>query len=335
MSRGRSELEGAVEGVDEAFADDRLDAETTSCGGHEHVALEAGASWVEIEMVDERDQPVAGVRYRLESDPRRAMEGRLGADGRVRIDGIGPGTYRLSFPELDVTAWSRIGGAAVRPPPLSARIVATHDVGDCDCMLSIAARHGFGWQALWGHPANNELRRRRDSPTVLAPGDQVRVPEPRVVDVDVATERRHRFRREGTLATIRLRLRRHGLPRVNQPYQLDYAGQIFRGRTTMEGAIEARVPVDAGPAILTVGEGDARSVYRIVPRALDPVAEPRGVQSRLANLGYHHGPRSAALDAATTSALRAFQHRHHLAVDGQATPDTTAALERAYRGLAR
>ncbi|MBI4953975.1 MAG: LysM peptidoglycan-binding domain-containing protein [Myxococcales bacterium] len=47
-----------------------------------------------------------------------------------------------------------------------------------DYLVKIAAEHGTTWQAIWDHPSNAELRRRRGSPDILYPGDVLAIETP-------------------------------------------------------------------------------------------------------------------------------------------------------------
>jgi hypothetical protein len=73
-----------------------------------------------------------------------------------------------------------------------------------DCMNSIAFCHGFFPDTLWLHPDNRELRERRKADNVLLSGDIVNIPdlEPRVESKP--TEQRHRFKRRGVPAVLRI-----------------------------------------------------------------------------------------------------------------------------------
>jgi hypothetical protein len=63
--------------------------------------------WIEIEMVDEAGAPVVGEKYKIELGDGTVSEGTLGSDGKARLDGIEPGSCKVSFPDLDAEAWEK------------------------------------------------------------------------------------------------------------------------------------------------------------------------------------------------------------------------------------
>lgn len=66
-------------------------------------------TWVEIQLVDEVGEPVAGQAYELTLPDGSVQEGKLNYRGRARVDGITqPGNAAVRFPELDAEAWERI-----------------------------------------------------------------------------------------------------------------------------------------------------------------------------------------------------------------------------------
>jgi hypothetical protein len=65
-------------------------------------------SWIEIELVDEENQPVPGARYRVTLPDGTADEGALDAKGFARVDGFEAGTCQVTFPELDKDAWEKL-----------------------------------------------------------------------------------------------------------------------------------------------------------------------------------------------------------------------------------
>jgi len=64
-------------------------------------------SWIEIELLDEEDQPVPGERYQIELPDGSVAKGTLDQNGFARVEGIDPGTCKVTFPELDKEAWEK------------------------------------------------------------------------------------------------------------------------------------------------------------------------------------------------------------------------------------
>lgn len=63
-------------------------------------------TWVEIELVDDAQKPVAHRRYRVKVPEGTVYEGSLDAQGRARISGIDPGSCEITFPEIDAREWA-------------------------------------------------------------------------------------------------------------------------------------------------------------------------------------------------------------------------------------
>jgi len=79
-----------------------------------------------------------------------------------------------------------------------------HEIQQGECLDSVAERYGFFWETLWEHADNSELKRVREDPNVLQPGDIVKVPDLEEGEESCATEQAHRFRRKGVPAVLRL-----------------------------------------------------------------------------------------------------------------------------------
>lgn len=62
-------------------------------------------TWIELELLDEDEQPVAGEPYRIELSDGSVATGTLDAHGHARVDGIPPGECQVTFPKLDEDAW--------------------------------------------------------------------------------------------------------------------------------------------------------------------------------------------------------------------------------------
>jgi hypothetical protein len=64
-------------------------------------------TFIAIELVDDDSppKPVPFKRYRIELPDHSIREGMLDANGRARIDGIDPGTCKVSFPSFHADDW--------------------------------------------------------------------------------------------------------------------------------------------------------------------------------------------------------------------------------------
>ena len=72
----------------------------------EDQAEDQPSSWIEIELVDMEDEPVRGQAYEITlPDGETVASGTLDENGFARINGIEPGTCKVSFPDLDQDAW--------------------------------------------------------------------------------------------------------------------------------------------------------------------------------------------------------------------------------------
>jgi hypothetical protein len=65
-------------------------------------------SWIEIELLDEENRPVAGERYRIIlPDGNTIAEGTTDAIGLAAIRAIDPGICKITFPDLDKADWKK------------------------------------------------------------------------------------------------------------------------------------------------------------------------------------------------------------------------------------
>jgi type VI secretion system secreted protein VgrG len=65
-------------------------------------------SWIEIEMVDEEDEPVPGEKYKITLPDDSVAEGTLDEKGCARVEGFEKGTCKVCFSDLDAEAWEKI-----------------------------------------------------------------------------------------------------------------------------------------------------------------------------------------------------------------------------------
>jgi LysM repeat protein len=233
-----------------------------------------------------------------------------------------------------------------------------------DCLSSIAERYGLFWEKVWNHPKNAKLKEKRKDPNILYPGDVVFVPDKDRKEESGATEQRHRFRKKGTPAKLRLKIMEESIeeeeapppsstpsqpqdtknvvfedpqteersqedrPRQNIPYILDIDGNLTEGTTDDDGMIEVNIPPNARQGRLILEPGTTNE--RVLPLnlgGLNPLSEISGIKHRLKNLGFDCGDTSDEATPGLEAALRAFQEKHGLRVTGEADQATKDKLQ--------
>lgn len=200
-------------------------------------------------------------------------------------------------------------------------------VREGDCVSSIAKDTGHFWETLWNHADNAELKEVRKDPNLLLPGDRVTVPEIVTKQEPGETEARHRFKRRGEPAELRLQILERGEPRANQPFEVDIDGTVHKGTTDPNGNVIAPMPGNAKKAILKVGPEDDQVVYELNLGSVHPISEPGGILQRLTNMGFYDGPVDTKLGPDTEQAIRDFQEKFGLEVTGSVDEQTRKKLE--------
>ena len=206
----------------------------------------------------------------------------------------------------------------------------------------IAAHYGFSdYRTIWDHPKNAALKRARQNPNVIFPGDHLFIPdreekvEPRV------TDQRHRFRVTRPVLKLRIFVEdAFERPVARAPFELRVEGDTQTLTSDRLGKVEQLIPAGAeqGNLIIRTDETPVKDVPIPVKIGhLDPVDEVPGQKGRLKNLGYYAGPIDGTIDAEFRSAVEEFQCDHFpsprradgvpAAVDGVCGPKTQAKLK--------
>ncbi|MDQ3906806.1 MAG: peptidoglycan-binding protein [Acidobacteriota bacterium] len=197
-----------------------------------------------------------------------------------------------------------------------------YTVSDGESVPSIAKDRGFFWKTLWDK--NPELKSKRKNPNVLLAGDVLKIPELQPAEFSKPSDARHKFKRKGDPAKIKVKLLMMGEPRKNEKYILNIDGTTINGTTDGDGMLEQFVPGNAKSAILILDEGKEQHTLNI--GNLDPVDEVTGIQQRLENLGHSVGGEFGEIGEGTKEALRKFQAKFKLEVTGEADAATKAKL---------
>jgi len=161
---------------------------------------------------------------------------------------------------------------------------------------------------------------------ILMPGDRVSIPAIRVQEHAMQTEQRHRFRRKGVPAKLRIRLARFGEPFANKPYTIEIDGSFRDGQTDSDGLVDEWIPPQAQTAKIALKLDSSEEVFVFDLGAQDPIDKPTGVQQRLHNLGFECEV-TGRFDEQTTEALKLFQRDYGLDPTGEWDEQTKSKLE--------
>lgn len=198
-----------------------------------------------------------------------------------------------------------------------------------DSVTSLSEDHGFFWETIWNHDKNANLKTLRKDPNIIAPGDKVHFPDRILKWESRATEATHTFKKKGVPAMLKIALRRLGKPRADERYVLEIDGELISGTTSAQGILETPIPPNARYATLKFNDGAER--YSIQIGGLDPIETDAGVRQRLKNLGYTVASIDAPLsEPDAIDAIKRFQYRSNLPVDGVANEQTRSALKDAH-----
>lgn len=217
-----------------------------------------------------------------------------------------------------------------------------HRVREGDHIASIAEAYGFRTDdPIWKHADNAELRAKRKSPFILAPDDEVTVPDLEKKEIAAATGDRHHFLLKGSPLKLAVRLLDWGgKPSAGKSCTLTVHDDTTKETTDGDGIVRKEIPRSAHQASLEVqgdesdedraGLTEHKTVHTLAIGYLDPIDTVSGVQARLLALGYWPGePGDVDVDH-LRFAIELFQRDHALAVDGENAPKLQADLEKAF-----
>jgi len=203
-----------------------------------------------------------------------------------------------------------------------------HTVKQGEHLTRIAFEHGFrDANRIWNDPENAELRKQRDNPNVLFPGDLLNLPDKTERLEAASTGMVHPFIAPALSLRLQLVVRDvNGDPIPNCECLLALDGKTQTLSTNGDGRIDQSIPITT-----TAGEIRIRGqVYRLSIGELDPVEEESGWRARLANLGYYLADGSDVNEEELRSAVEEFQCDYGLNVDGQCGGQTQKMLKKVH-----
>jgi len=247
-------------------------------------------------------------------------------------------------------------------------LAETHQIAPGDCIYSLADRVGLPWEAIWNDPGNDELRRRREDPGLLVPGDVVAIPDAPRLEKRLGTDERHTVTIERPRIQVRLRVLEtpppedaepvpataapagaetdvsvedpepptppEPAPRADAPFEVRVGARVVvTGRTDGDGILEASLPPSVTRAEVVVAPGEPDELrLPLSLGTLDPVTEVTGVKQRLYHLGLDCGDRGPEETDAYAAAVAAFQEGQGLEPTGVVDDETRDALRDAHGG---
>jgi len=232
-----------------------------------------------------------------------------------------------------------------------------HVVQSGDCIESIAKRFGFFPDTIWEHANNSALRDLRKDPNILHEGDVVHVPQLTEKEESGANEKKHRFRRKGVPARLRMVFMRpkppdeeaesgaagsgnsdpseyqepvrqfeeEHEPIANAKFVIEIDGITTDGTSNAEGLVDVPIPPDAVKGKIRFFPGTEDEIsYDLELGEMAPIETIIGVRKRLYNLSYRCPPSGDEMDPVLKDAIGRFQAEHDLEVtreSDQATQD--------------
>jgi len=209
-------------------------------------------------------------------------------------------------------------------------------VGRGESLWSVASRLGFNPEEVWNAPENRELRERRASSQVLAPGDVLYVPDVEQEDLHLTAKTTNEFTADVEYLTVRLLLgAAGGEARANEPYEVYGLREVISGNSDAHGFVELEAPAHVQRLFVHFPDQSVTTTVRVGD--LDPETEDDGIRTRLYNLGYlpwdevvgprlrqHQTPDQRRHDL--TEAVRHFQEDEGLPTTGELDDTTRQAI---------
>ncbi len=214
-----------------------------------------------------------------------------------------------------------------------------HTVVQGEHLSGIAKMHGFSsYKTIWDHGQNAELKKQRQNPNVIFPGDLLFIPDKGEKEVSRNTEKRHHFKVKAEKLRLRLVLEDiYEKPIANAKVELLVDNETFKLSTNGQGRIEQDIKPTDERAFLTIKDPQTPINEILIPIKighLDPVDKISGQKARLNNLAYSAGPLEEKSEDENKemflSAVEEFQCDHGLGVDGKCGPNTQAKLKQVH-----
>jgi N-acetylmuramoyl-L-alanine amidase len=267
---------------------------------------------LDIHVVDLRQKPQKDLAYNIAMPDGASASGKLDADGRARARSSQPGTFTVTFPELDGADWDGDGALALTEGDRSE--ASEYAVQQGDRLPTIARAQGFlRWQTVWEFAANADLRKLRGTAHILLPGDKVAIPSQLSRKAEVPGGQAEYVVQS---AAEVLRVRFAGVKSSDESPVTFRAtpdtGDAVEGSLPADGQLEVDLPPATSKVHVELSRADSEEEQPFLSHdftvgGLDPSDTTSGIQARLQNLGFYQGPLSGSLDDDTRAAISHFR----------------------------
>lgn len=302
--------------------------------------LVGAAQWIELLLKDKEGTPLADQTWQLRTSTGAQYSGVSNNDGLVRVDGISRmGDCEIKLPEAAFI--HKLGGAAQTEANAQSHsadgATKTYVVQQGDTLQSIAQLHGLGSsEDIYQHPANAAFREKRPDPNVIAPGDELQIPNADDISFQAALNQRHEFVLQDTREVLRLIIEDDcGVVWAGQRAVVTIGSEVIEQTLDDSGLLELEITPAQAKADIVLdlyfeGDDEPSESFSVRAAHLDPVDTLSGIQARCNNLGFDCGVVDGAMGKRTRAGVRAFQTAHKLTVDGEPGPVTQDKLMSVY-----
>ncbi|HVS70491.1 MAG TPA: peptidoglycan-binding domain-containing protein [Phycisphaerae bacterium] len=211
-----------------------------------------------------------------------------------------------------------------------------HSVAPGECLSSIASDFNFDdWRTIYYDGSNADFRQLRPNPNLIFPGDIINIPDFDSGHQSGATETTNVFNLTTKTTLLRIVIMdTKGQAVAGKRYTLEIPGVPLIDKTTGgDGMVETEIPPNAANGVLTVYHNGASAppmIWNLDIGGLAPIEEVAGYQARFNNLDFDSGPVDNIKGPLTEAAIKRFQTKYGLVVDGIVGPITRGKLKDQY-----
>lgn len=302
---------------------------------------------IEVIVLGPKQNPLNAIAVALSKTSGEQLKSITDVNGQCAFEGLEPGAYEVCLTELDQDCWqllkqTGLGGKALGQGSANWQPADTpknsalppHEVKQGECIAKLAFNNGLAPDTIWNHPENAKLKADRKELYILSPKDMVFIPPKTLKKLPVNSGELIELQQQSAMEKLRIRfLHYDDTPRTDLPYLVSIKtskNDIWpdaQGKTDAAGFVIVDVPPNATFAEILLGEGEDQEIHDFDLGFVNPIDTVSGVKARLNNLGFECGEETEEMNELTIGAIKVFQRRYGLEVNGERDDKTLALLE--------